>query len=137
MNCILYTFSILSSGMVSKNAQSGLHTCCALEKNPYFRLYTPVIRKRDQLPPFLLRFSQNIKFFSQNFTNKNHIWFSTAFIFIAFFFNDMFTYSVVTVYQDFKTPRLNERVKVVHKTKFYSYESLYEPILTKQKLNWS
>ena len=49
--------------MVSKNAQSGLHTCCALEKNPYFRLNTPVIRKRDQLPPFLLRFSQNIKFF--------------------------------------------------------------------------
>ena len=47
----------------------------------------------------------------------------------------MFTYSVVTVYQDFKTPRLKERVKVVHKTKFYSYESLYETILTKQKLN--
>ena len=68
MNCILYTFSILSSGMVSKNAQSGLHTCCALEKNPYFSLNAPVIRKRDQLPPFLLRFSQNIKFFSQNFT---------------------------------------------------------------------
>ena len=95
--------------MVSKNAQSGLHTCGALEKNPYFSLNAPVIRKRDQLPPFLLRFSQNIKFF--------------------------FTYSVVTVYHDFKSPVLNERVEVAHKTEFYSYESLYEPILTKAETN--
>ena len=46
-----------------------------------------------------------------------------------------FTYSVVTVYQDFKSPVLNERVKVAHKTEFYSYESLYEPILTKAETN--
>ena len=48
-----------------------------------------------------------------------------------------FTYSVVTVYQDFKSPVLNERVEVAHKTEFYSYESLYEPILTKAETNWS